>query len=889
MNVRSVFLLLVVTTVTATAQSNVPLFRESFDTVPAPRLPSGWMTSIQRSAGGDFITSSSAPRSGSAPNCLSASDARVHQWTVSPPVSFAGRSADSVEFYERRTSTFTAALLLEALIGGDTTAAVRLTDTLLLQPGNNGAYLRRTAPLPDSFTGMSDIRFRWRVVGNPGGGGTAVLRIEDVRVSVKKRADLALTALRAAPASPREGDDLTLTLAIANRAAAGEYSGTIILHDSFAVVTSRPFTSTLAAGDSVSISIIVPGIRSGRHPFTARLLLDEDEDTLNNSIGTVVTAGMRRGRLLINELMYTPLSGMPEWIELVNPGDGPVAPTGWRFSDAGATKAPLSGNGTIGPSGYGIITTDTNAFRSFFDIAAPLFQAPFSALNNSGDAAVLYDRFGMMIDSLSYRSTWGGGTGRSLERIDTASSSTDSASWGTSRHPDGATPGDINSITRKQTDATLRSVSVEPLPTLTGTPVTIRIIASNAGRSVLTGAKIRLILNDAVIDSKEVSPLSPGDSAAVVFLTAPLPQGKYRCAAVIGAEGDGDPFNDSAQVLFTVGVPAASVVITEVMFAPPDGMPEWIELYNRSSVPVDLAGWSIADNGSTLAPLGTAPMTAAAGTHVIITPDPLQLFSFIPGIPETVLVIAAAVPSLNNTTPDAVVLRDGTRRTIDSVRYEPHWLTSAGHSLQRFDHSGEPSDSSNWRSDAPSPGIENPSGRKEYDAGIRSFSAERTADELRLTVSVVNHGRRMLSDVLLQVYHDRNKDGIPAAEESSGQLLLPAIAPTDSFRHTFTTDATTPGKERFIAAVLQTQDEQPSNDRAFASVVRRFVPRTMVINEIMYEPAQDGSEFVELLNRSADTVDTEGWVLMDQQTAGGSRTMVLLSSVPRTVPPGGFL
>ncbi|MBP9212067.1 MAG: lamin tail domain-containing protein, partial [Bacteroidetes bacterium] len=813
----------------------------------------------------------------------------VHQWAATPPVSFSGRIVDSIEFYERRTSTFTAGVLLEASVGSDTLFTVRLTDTLYLTTGNNGAYLRRTAPLPDSFSGKENIRFRWRSVGNPSGGGTAVLRIEDVRITVRRVTDLGLSTFRSLNATPREGDDVTLIISVVNRAMAGTFTGSIELVDSVRHIMTVPFDQTLAAQDSVTIALTIPSIRAGRHAYTARLTLAGDEDTLNNSIGMVMTAGMRSSSVLINEFMYTPAAGMPEWVELVNPGDDTLALAGWRLSDAGSTKALLSGNGSIDPQGYGIVTTDTNTFRSFFDIAVPLFQASFSALNNSGDAVVLYDRYGAMIDSLSYRSTWGGGTGRSLERIDTAFRSADSATWSASRHPEGSTPGEVNSVTRKRTDAALRSLHIAPVLPVTGAPAVITVTVFNAGREMLTGASVRLLLNGTVSGERSIADLASGDSSSLEFLVNGLKQREYRCAAVIGAAGDGDASNDTLAMEFTVGVPAASVIVTEVMSAPPEGMPEWIELYNRASTPIDLAGWTIADNGSTNAPLGTAPMTVAAGSYIIITTDPLQFFASYPAMPETVLVIAAAVPSLNNTTPDAVVLRDGTRRTMDSLRYQPQWLVQPGHSLQRYDRDDLTSDSLNWRSDLPSPGTENPSGRKEQDAGFRSFTAERSGDVLRLHATVTNHGRSMMENVVVRFFYDADKDSLPASDEAIASFPLPSLAPLDSSSARFDWNLTRPGLGRFFARIDHDADQQPLNDIAVTSSSLRFPVRTMIINEILYEPRTNNSEFVELLNRSADTVDIDGWKLMDQPSSSGSRTEITLSRAPSRILPGEFV
>ncbi len=38
----------------------------------------------------------------------------------------------------------------------------------------------------------------------------------------------------------------------------------------------------------------------------------------------------------------------------------------------------------------------------------------------------------------------------------------------------------------------------------------------------------------------------------------------------------------------------------------------------------------------------------------------------------------------------------------------------------------------------------------------------------------------------------------------------------------------------------------------------------MVINEIMYDPGKDNSEFIEFLNLSGDSVNVGGWEIVDE-------------------------
>jgi hypothetical protein len=888
-----IFLMLFAVTFLQAQISSFP-FKETFDTSAAPKLPAGWSSSTTKNPSGDFITSASSPRSGSLPNCLSASDARADQYVISPQLSFTDRIADSLEFYERRTGTFTAGLLVEASIGSDTLFSLRVSDTLKLTPANNGAYQRRIIPLPDTLSGRSSVRFRWRICGIPGGGGTAVLRLEDVSVTVKKVKDLALTSLRCTPSVPRSGQSVQIVAGIANRAFAGRSSGTLELYDSLALITTGMFSHQFSAQESIAVQLMYPQIAAGRHPLTARLIVSGDEDTTNNIRSAIVNAGVRSGMLLINEVMYTPPAGMPEWVELISTSSDTVRLSGWRISDAGSTKAQIGGTGFLLPHGYAVVTTDTNGFKSQFEIPVPLFQASFSALNNSGDAVVVYDTFGSVTDSVAYLSAWGGGPGRSLERIDTAFRSTEQTNWASSRHPDGATPGTVNSLTRKDFDAAVKNLSAVPRAIVTGTPVQFNLTIVNTGRRDLSAVRSLLFIdanNDSLFGADElrrehfIPVLNTGDSVLVNFSGLLLPQGVFRVGVTVRCAQDDDSLNNHIEGTISVGVPPAGIVITEILYAPTEGLPEWIELYNTTEDSISLYDWTISDNGSARA------IVAKHGAHVppkeycLVTTDSLQFSTSYTG---TAPVFQTSFPSLNNTTPDAVVVRDNRGFVMDSIHYDPRWGGSGGNSLQRYDLFASPTDSANWRSGQPSAGKENAVARKDDDAEIRRISSENISGGVRITAVLFNSGRRTITACTLKLYHDNNADSLPDPGELLTELPVPMVLPLDSVTMIYDWTMTLYGKQQLIALGEYQNDQRSDNNAGITTTAKSFVPQSMVINEIMYDPAGGMSEFVELLNNSADTLDVNAWALMDQPSASGNRTVIRLSSVSKKVPPGGM-
>jgi hypothetical protein len=108
------------------------------------------------------------------------------------------------------------------------------------------------------------------------------------------------------------------------------------------------------------------------------------------------------------------------------------------------------------------------------------------------------------------------------------------------------------------------------------------------------------------------------------------------------------------------------VVLSEI--APHEG---WVEIYNRSSEPIDLKHWSLAD---------------ATGVATVMLPDVVQM------APNGFVVVRA--DALNLTRSDSsVALRDPSGAVVDMVSIEP---VMPNHSLSRF-----PVHGGSWTVDTP--------------------------------------------------------------------------------------------------------------------------------------------------------------------------------------------
>jgi hypothetical protein len=889
---KSAYIILLLYASVLSAQISVFPYKETFDSIVVPALPSGWSTTNNKNITGDFITSATSVRS--APNAVSSTDATKSQSLISPLFDFSGRAVDSLEYYERRTSSHLARVLVEASINADTMFGIRISsDSLRLV--SSTSYIRRAFPLPDTLSGKSNVRFRIRIVADTN-GSSGIYRIDDVRLTTKKAKDLSISLFSVSPPVTRRGDDLTALIGITNRAAFGMFAGEVRLYDSLTLISSHGFSHFFTLNDSLIIPMKYASLRAGRHPLTAVLLFNEDEDTTNNRISFAVNTGYRLRTMLINEFMYTPSAGMPEWIEIVNNCGDTIPLAGWKVSDAGTVRSALLPlNRNISPYSYFIITTDTNAFKSHYTVSAPIVQSLFPALNNSGDAVVLFDHNGNMIDSVTFLSSWGGETGKSLERIDTAVAATLRSNWCTTKHPDNATPGRINSVTQKSFDASIMRMIVSPEFPVAGNALCVSSTIKNIGQQILSPVKVQLYIDadkDSILSPDELfyqqilPVINPNDSVIVPMDIPFLAQGVHWFGTKISTVQDDDTINNIMFFAQAVGIRSQSIVITEIMYAPPGDMPEWVEGYNTTSSLVNIGGWKISDNGTTKAFIQNGQPTVAANSYFVVTTDTVQFKTY---FPFAFPLFQASFSSLNNTSPDAVILTDERGAAMDSVHYRPSWGGANGNSLQRFDIYSSSADSANWRSGLPSAGTENDVARKEFDIMIRRISSENTAKGISVNAIIVNTGRQTANSLVVNFFHDINRDSTAQISELLSSSIVTSVLPMDSIMVTYEWNASIRGKQFVIVSVEYSRDERIQNNTAMGSAAQCFPPQSLVINEIMYEPQPGDAEFVELLNRSNDTIDIAEWKLMDQPNSSGNRSIISLSATTLLLPPGGYV
>ena len=722
-------LLVVIGSVFSIAQVSQYPYSQNFDSsyITPPTLPAGWGSTQNRTPGtNDFTTTTLTPLS--LPNAVVSTNAKINQNLISPVFSFSGKLVDSIKFSERRSSTHDSGVLLEASTDGGSTFPIPVSDTLKYIGHTN--YFQRRFNLPNSLDNRQNVKFRWRVIGN-GTGTTGTVRFDDIYISTITVIDIGISEVSFLPKFPVAGDSISVIATIQNFGLQtvqnfvvqffidANFDSTAQSNELFASVN---VDTTLRQFDTVKVSVLIPRQGQSELQLIARTQILGDENPSNNQKVTRIIFGVKPFSIVVNEIMYRPTAPEPEWVEIFNTSSDSINIKLWKISDVKTTsRATITNFDYYLKSGeYAIITKDSASFMEVRETTpARVFNvSTFPTLNNDSDAVVIFDQRGSIIDSMKYKSSWGGSSGgKSLERVEAEVSSLDSTNWGSSPDSTGATPGKQNYITPLEHD--LQAVRLYSSRALPGEPVIVFVSVKNSGKNPASNYKINLfhdinldsIPQDSELITSQVSnnTLNPKDSSLVSLIWMDSKYGQKLLIVTIDYDKDLRLRDNVIRGTIRISYLAQTLIINEIMFEPFTGKSEYIELYNRENFPVEIRYWKIHDKPDTAGKaneykLDNSSIVVNPGEFLVLAADSsiLQQFSYLAteGNSYRLHIFTKSSLSLNNDGDD-VVLKDLTGFIIDSVRYSPKWHNPEiddlrGRSLERINPNLLANDLRNW-------------------------------------------------------------------------------------------------------------------------------------------------------------------------------------------------
>ena len=298
----------------------------------------------------------------------------------------------------------------------------------------------------------------------------------------------------------------------------------------------------------------------------------------------------------------------------------------------------------------------------------------------------------------------------------------------------------------------------------------------------------------------------------------------------------------------------AQLVINEVHSTPAAGEPEWIELVNTTNRIVNISGWYICDSRSCC----TLPddTRILPNTFVVVTRDSAALREARP-LPPNAIVVEASMPSLNNTI-DNVVVRNTDSTRVDSLNYSMAWGRK-GLTLERAVVDGVDVWLASLSSDSATCGYLNSVVRLDHDVRI----ADVRAGNGTLDVVFVNHGRQVSQTRRCEMQ-------LNGLSHDALASLVPEMVVDGSFVWSVSVNdlrALHPGLQALVSVELTTGDDREENDTMHRAMTLPPLINTVTITEIMFDPFETQADYVEIYNGSADTVDLDGWYVLDGEAS----------------------
>lgn len=705
--------------------------------------------------------------------------------------------------------------------------------------------------------------------------------------------DLQLSSITVSPDLPFEGDDVQIDITIKNIGilSTGFYSIEVYndlnldsIPEANELFYSNSF-SNLSSGDSITTSTNLTALSARNYQIIAQVVFAEDENLSNNQkikLFTVFLPGANFNDVVINEIMYAPITGEPEWVELFNRSSNQINLKKWKLSDALTAVSITSNDFILQPDSFVVLSKDSSIIN-FYNIPSRVIVFSIPTLNNSGDAVVLKDSIGFLIDSLFYLPDWGGSIGgKSVERILADGESNSSENWGTSESIDNATPGKINSLSPKYYDLSIINFSTEKDFVILGELAQFDIKILNKGLNLSQTFQVE-IFKDANADSIPQPSefitsfldqnLTSGDSSSFVFSYSNLASGRNYFIAKLTTSIDDDSTNNIAfNFIDAVNINEIrnDIVINEIMYAPDSPEPEWIELFNRSNKIIDLKNYQLSDNSDTTKIISQSTLLNPS-EYIVIADDSLLLSIY----NITSQLVVQSFSAFNNTG-DKIILLDSLNRVIDSLEYSDNWGGSEGNSLERINAEFSSTDSSNWKTSisrlSATPGFINSVTRKDFDIEASDILFTPTfpqiGENVTESIKIKNIGKNP-ADFSFLFYEDTNLDSIPdlLLETQSGFNLPAGDSSNIPINYSI---LNLESKRAFFIRAIFIFDQDTANNFYYKAIAPGFPPLTILINEIMYSPLGGEPEWIEIYNTSADTINLNGWSVADVLTTSSS-------------------
>lgn len=382
----------------------------------------------------------------------------------------------------------------------------------------------------------------------------------------------------------------------------------------------------------------------------------------------------------------------------------------------------------------------------------------------------------------------------------------------------------------------------------------------------------------------EVTSVTIDVATVTLALSGDLPDGEDVTLSVnTVTDAAGNTLND-LELSFRYDIlaqPAARNVLINEFMADPNpvvGLPnqEYLELHNPTDTVVDLTGLEIASGGSPVS-LPEGSRLAARGYVVITGDEEAEAFRNLGAA-----VIEVALPTFTNSLDEISLTFRG--QNIQTVNYTDAWYNDAdrdegGYSIEYVGGGADAGCSASWRASLDAAG-----GTPGRVNSVLGMSADVTAPGIA-EIEVGNFGITITFDEAIDINDF-------AVDLFSFSPTVDFIAPVAFGENGIFISADLRENVVYTLTILPDFMDCAGNAPGEAIVLTVAIPTTplpgdVVINEILFNPASGGSDFVELYNCSDKVFQIEGWLMRNLEATTSTATQEITTS--RLFLPGDYL
>jgi len=624
---------------------------------------------------------------------------------------------------------------------------------------------------------------------------------------------------------------------------------------------TNEFPGNIAELDTVEFELEIGPFESGYHTILVSLNTDGDVNISNNQNSVVLGVRYEFRTFVLNEFIPQPISGLPEFVEIVNMSSDTVDLKNWRITDSNEGLNYGLGFVSIAMDEYVVIAADSTLVDSVPNGVPYLTpDGGFPTLNNSGDEIRIFDPFNTLIDSLFYSSTWGIDQGISLEKYYPNDSSHIQGNWAPSTSLSGFTIGAPNAVTPAIINGTLLSENIYYSPSIPSETdeVIMSIPILNSGTSIFSGM-VQVFFNNVMINQAAINSGNIGDTVLVDISIGTFNSGFNEMSLSLIVENDENENDNTGLDTLKIRYPFGTILINEFMSAPNNDQSEFVELFAFRNL--NMVEWSISDNH--LDPVLLNTISVSSGDFIVVLSDS-NMMDILDG--NAHLFFPFNFPSLNNSG-DGIYLFDHTESVIDSLNYDTDWPLTSERSTEKIRQSYTSNGSSNWlladENISMTPGANNSVMVLDVDGMIILDSITYSPippypdSVVTILIPIVNAGVESFDGTFsIEMYDDEIGDGtIPIISMGDTIIIESKIVSSISGLHS-------------ISIILDIVDDgNYENNIATFLLPVRYLFGSVLVNEFFPLPDSTESEFVEIIPQT--NVNINNWTIRDLGGAKG--------------------